>query len=387
MNTKKTLIFLALSLMALVALSACGAEETPTPVVEESPGLDYVIAEGIILPVQQSWLNFAAPGRVAEVLVAEGDQVNKGQVLAQLGDTESAQAAREGAALELLSVQQALNAFTRTAGLSTAQAWVAYQEAQSQRAQLETLWERLNLEALEEDVDEAWDEFRDREDDLEEAREEWENKQDLDEDNATRKAAKDDLEEAQENLNQAQRDLEAAQRAIDGPRAALDAALAAEQEALRVYEMWENEGFDTDQKALLEGQFSAAEAGLAAAEKALEGYTLTAPFAGTITDLYLEVGQLIGPEVPAAQLADLSTFEIKTRDLTELEVVKITEGQAVEIAPDALPDLVLMGTVERIGESFTTQTGDILYTVTISLDETDPDLRWGMTVELKFISD
>ena len=94
---------------------------------------------------------------------------------------------------------------------------------------------------------------------------------------------------------------------------------------------------------------------------------------------------MVGPEVPAVQLADLSEFQVKTSDLTELEVVRILEGQAVEIMPDALPELTLLGKVTRIAESFTTQAGDILYTVTITLDESDPDLRWGMTVELTFL--
>jgi len=387
MNTKKTTIFLGLILMAIFVLSACGAEETPLPVIEDSPELDFVIAEGHILPMQDSWLHFAASGRVGEILIEAGDQVRKDQVLALLADSEGAEASLQAAELELLNAQQALDAFQRTADLSAAQAWQEYQDAQAQRAQLEAIWESLDLDDLEEEVDDARVDILDREEELEEAEEEWDKYRDLAEDNTSRQTAADDLEEAEENYNQALRDLEAAQRAIDGPRAALDAALAAEEEALRVYEMWGEEGFDLDQLALLEARLTAAEAGLAAAEKALEGYTLKAPFMGTVTDLYLEVGQLVGPEVPAAQLADLSEFQVKTSDLNELEVVKISEGQAVEIAPDALPDLILMGTVERISESFTTQAGDILYTITIQLDESDPQLRWGMTVELTFLEE
>lgn len=387
MNTKKIMIFLGLSLIAIFALSACGGEETPTPVVEQSIGLDYVIAEGHVFPVQHSWLTFAAPGRVAEILVEEGDRVRQDQVLARVGDRESARAGLEAAELELLSAQQAQDAFTRTADLSAAQAWQSYQEAQSLRATLEKAWEKLDLERLEDDIDDALIEVRDREEELEEALEEWEKYQDASETNSSRQAAEDDLEDAQEDYNQALRDLESAQRAIDGPRAALDTALAAEAEALRTFEMWSEDGFNLDQKALLEARLAAAEAGLAAARKALDSYNLKAPFSGTVTDLYLETGQLVGPEVPAAQLADLSEFEIKTSDLSELEVIRIHEGQAVEIVPDALPEVLLMGTVERIGQSFNTQAGDILYTVTISLDETNPDLRWGMTVELTFLAE
>lgn len=385
MNKKKTLIIFGLSLLTLFALSACGAEETPAPVIEESISPEVVIAEGHIVPIQQTWLSFAAQGRVAEILVEEGGQVSEGQVLARLGDRESAGAALERAELELLDAQQAYDDFTRTADLAAARAWQAYQEAQVQRAELEEDWEDLNLETLEDRVDDARVEVRDREDDLEDAREEWEKYEDLDENNYSRQNAEDDLEEAEENLAQARRDLEEAQREIDGPRAALDAALAAEAEALREYEMWAEEDFDLDQKALLEARVTAAEAGLAAARKALENYSLEAPFAGTVTDIYLEIGQLVGPEVLAARLADLGQFQVETSDLTELEVVRIQAGQAVEIVPDALPELTLPGTVERIGESFTTQSGDITYTVVIRLDETDPALRWGMTVELRFM--
>ena len=107
----------------------------------------------------------------------------------------------------------------------------------------------------------------------------------MDDTNYARQSAEDDLEDAQEDYNQAQRDLEKALWEIDGPRADLDAALAAEAEALREYEMYLEEGFDLDQKILLESRLAAAEASLAASLKVLEDFTLKAPFAGTITDI------------------------------------------------------------------------------------------------------
>ncbi|MFN2281897.1 MAG: HlyD family secretion protein [Anaerolineales bacterium] len=385
MNTKKTLIFLGVSLLLTLALSACGTEATPTPVVRENLEPDYVIAEGHVVPLVESWLSFPAQGRVAEVLVEEGDRVAKDQELARLADSESAAAALDSAQLELLSAQQAYDDFTRTADLAAAQAWQAYQQAQIQRAEAEKDWEDLDIDYLEDRIDDAKVDVRDREQDLEDAQEEMDKYQDVDKDNSFRKVAEDDLEAAQEDYNQAQRDLEKAQREIDGPRADLDAALAAEAEALREYQMWSEDGVDLDQQALLEARLTAAQAGLEAAQKAFDNYTLRAPFAGTLTDLYLEVGELVSPELRAGRLADLSEFQVQTSDLTELEVVRVEEGQEVEITPDALPELTLKGTVERIGQSFTTQAGDINYTVTVKLDETDPRLRWGMTVEVRFL--
>ncbi len=385
MKTRNTKIILFLSLVLAFTLSACGAEETPTLEPVESISLDYVVAEGHIFPVHHSWLNFAAQGRVAEILVEEGEKVTWDQPLIHLADREGAEASLLAAELELTQARQDFDDFTRTSGLATALAWQTYQSAQAQRGAAEEEWEDLNLESLEDNIDDARIEVRDSEDDLKDAQEEWEKYKDVNETNYTRQAAEDDLEEAQESFYGTQRDLEEAIREIDGPRAALDAALAAEAEAKRDFEMWMEEGFDLDQLSLLESRVIAAEAGVNAARIRLENYTLTAPFAGTVTDIYLEIGQFVGPEAMAIQLADLSEFVIETSDLTELEVVKIYAGQIVEIVPDALPDTLLMGKVEQIGQSFKTQAGDIIYTITISLDETDPKLRWGMTVELTFL--
>lgn len=385
MKTKKHAIILILSLVLLIPLSACGGEETPTPTPEERISPDQVIAEGHILPVRDVRLNFAAQGTVEEILVKEGERVQAGQVLIRLGDRENAEASLEAAELELTRAQEDYDDLVRTGELATAQAWQAYLQAQIRRAEAERAWEDLDLEELEDEIDEARGEVIEREQDLEDAQEEFDQYKDLEEENSQRQAAEDDLEEAQEDYNEAQRELEEAIRAIDGVRAELDAALAAEEEALWDYEQLEENGVDPDQERVLQSRISAAEAQVTAAEQALEKYNLKAPFAGTVTDIYLETGQFIGPETRAVQLADLGEFVIETSDLTELEVVKIHVGQAVEIVPDALDEKVLMGKVEQIGQSFKTQAGDIMYTVTIHLDESDPDLRWGMTVELTFV--
>ncbi|MFO7943157.1 MAG: HlyD family efflux transporter periplasmic adaptor subunit [Anaerolineales bacterium] len=384
MKTRKTIFYVLMGLSLLLATSACGGEETPNPEPVEEVSLDFLVAEGHILPTRDVRLNFAAQGPVEEILVQEGESVTRDQALMSLGDRQAAEASLEAAQLELTRAEQDYDEFLHTGDLAEAQAWQDYLEAQIRRAEAERAWEDLDLDQLEDDIDEAQGEVNEREQDLEDAEEEFDIYKDLDEDNADRQDAEDDLEESREDYNEALRDLEEAQRAIDSVRANLDAALAAEEEALRDYEELEEHGHDPDQKAILESRIAAAEAQAAAAERSLENHTLRAPFVGTVTDIFLEVGQFVGPETPAVQLADLDSFMIETSDLTELEVVKISQGQQVEIVPDALPDTKLMGVVERIGESFKTQAGDIMYTVEISLEETDPDLRWGMTVELTF---
>lgn len=383
---KNTKILLLLIAIFTLLLSACGSEETPTPEPVAPVSVEAVIAEGHILPARDLMLLFSTRGTVTEILVEEGEEVAQGQVLVRLGDQEQATAALRAAELGLVNAEQAYEDFVRTEGLATANAWQAYQEAQILRAEAERAWEDLNTDTLQDAIDDAEAEVNDQEQDLEDAQEEFDKYADLDEDNDNRQDAEDDLEVAQEDLNEALRDLEEAHRELDAVRAGLDAALAAEVEAKRDYEA-RAKGLDPDQKELLEAQLSNAQAQVAAAQKALDDFELKAPFAGTITDINVEVGQLVSPELWAVQIADLSEFHIETSDLTELEVVKINLGQVVEIVPDALPDLTLMGQVESIGESFRTQAGDIVYPVDISLDEGDASLRWGMTVEVTFVEE
>ena len=381
----KKLVFVLVVFSLL--LVACGAEETPTPEPVESLSLDYVIAEGHILPAQDVRLSFSASGKVDEILVAEGEDVTKDQVLIRLADREQAEASLRAAELELTQAQQAYDDFVRTGGLATADAWQAYMDAQIARAEAEREWEDLNTDDLEEDIDDARAEAEDRKEDLEDAQEELDKYKDLDEDNDKRTDAEDDLEDAQEDLNEAQRDLEEAIRDLDRARADLDAALASEAEAKREYESRADDGLDPDEKALLEARLDNAKAQVEAAKSALDGYELKAPFDGTITDINVEVGQLVSATLWAAQIADFNAFHVETSDLTELEVVKVYEGQAVEIVPDALPDLVLDGHVTRVGESFTSKAGDIVYAVEIALDDMDSALRWGMTVEATFLTE
>ena len=384
MKTKK--LFFVLVIFALL-LTACGAKETPTPEMPMAVlDLSDVVAEGHLLPARDVRLNFFARGTVEDILVDEGEMVSKDQVLIRLADREQAEASLRAAELALTDAQQAYDDFVRTGGLATADAWQAYMDAQVVRAEAQREWEDVNVDDLEDEIDDALAEVNDRQDDLDDAQEELDKYADLDSDNDKRKNAEDDVEAAQEDLNEAQRKLEEAQRELDGARAALDVALAAEAEAKREYESRADDGLDPDQKALLEAQLSNAKAQVDAAQNALDAYELKAPFDGTVTDVNVEVGQLVGAELWAVQMADFSEFYVETSDLTELEVVKVYEGQAVEVIPDALPDVVLNGTVERISQSFGAQAGDVVYAVTIRLDDDDPALRWGMTVEVTFLT-
>ncbi len=111
----------------------------------------------------------------------------------------------------------------------------------------------------------------------------------------------------------------------------------------------------------------------------LENTTLVAPFAGTVAALEVRLGEQAAPMAPLVQLADLSHLTVETEDLTELNVVRIDDGDPVVIRFDALPGVEMPGTVTRIEPIGVNKFGDITYTVTVEPRRQDPRLRWNMT--------
>ncbi|MBF8282481.1 MAG: HlyD family secretion protein, partial [Anaerolineales bacterium] len=106
--------------------------------------------------------------------------------------------------------------------------------------------------------------------------------------------------------------------------------------------------------------------------------------AGTVADLNLKVGEQVAPGQPVATIADFSGWTVETDNLTEIDVVKIKEGQGASVVLDALPGVTLRGTVTHISSIYVEQRGDITYKVTLTLADQHPQIRWGMTAQVTF---
>jgi multidrug resistance efflux pump len=113
-------------------------------------------------------------------------------------------------------------------------------------------------------------------------------------------------------------------------------------------------------------------------------FSIIAPFDGVVTEVNVADGEQVAPQTWAVKLADTSSWNIETSDVSELEVIGIQEGQQVTFSADALPDVRMSGVVTEVSQSSYIQNGDVIYTVRIKADEVDPRLRWGMTVEVIF---
>ncbi len=380
---KKFTTVLSLTLGLLLLLTACGSTTTVPSAATPTPAADTVIAGGRLVPNQSVSLTFLANGRVEQVLVQKGDHVSQGQVLVRLGDRQQVESALAGAQAQEVAAQQAYDLLVRTADLGHAQAWQTYMNAQRGRAAAQLAWDQLDLNTLQTDINNAQADVTSRQKDLENAQADLNKYSNLPADNATRKSYEDLLRTAQTNYDTAAQKVIDLTNRRDAVNAALNIAMAAEVEAKRIYENTQN-GPEPDRLALAQAQLNSAKAQAAAAQSALDNYDLKAPFAGMVADINVSVYQMVSPQTWVVALADTSQWYVDTSDLTEMDVVKISVGQTVKVTADALPGVTMTGVVESISGAANFQGGDVLYTVHIRLNDPDPSLRWGMTMEVTF---
>ena len=349
---KRTLIFTLLILSAF-ALSACGGTATVEAAPEgSSPAIDMntITAEGRLEPVDYTHLAFSASGVVEEVLVAEGDTIATGDMIAHLQNTEVLQADLENADAALENVEAALmNELT-----------AAYKEYRSAQEQVDTFFvsARFNdmtpVEAAETSL--AW---------VNEARANYEPYFGTEKPRGFVKELKETLDDQWAYYNHA---LEWVNRTARFEAAQV--RLAQAQQNLADHQADEN---IVVQRSLL------------AAQNALESAELRTPLQGTVADLNVKAGEAVSMGSTAVTIADFSSWVIKTTDLSEVDVPNIYQGQAVIVTFDALVDVALDGTVESISSTFDNTQGDVTYEVTISLRESDPAMRWGMTALVEFV--
>ncbi len=409
--------FAALTLSPMAAQTA-EAQEAPAAVVQQVTPRTFV--EGRLAPVRSASLSLTAGGRVAEVLVEEGAAVAAGQPILRLEDARlraavaQAEAGRARAQAhlaelkagpqpqEVTAAQTAVDAAQARvdrlmnqddvrgaeANLAAAQASQAkllegagaglltaaradLANAQAAVAQAQAAYDRVKGNpdigarpeslALQQATN-AYDAAAARLADLE------------------RGASTADLAGARARVAQARAQLDAlvATRPSDG--AAAQAELRRAQAQLELT----TNGARPETLAAAEADVKAAAAALDQARAALSEAELRAPFDGIIAELQPVAGEQIAPGAIAAELADLSAWQVETTDLTELQVVRVKEGDAATITFDALPGESFSGTVSRIKSIGQSQKGDISYTAVIRLDRVDPRLRWNMTAAVEF---
>jgi multidrug resistance efflux pump len=147
-------------------------------------------------------------------------------------------------------------------------------------------------------------------------------------------------------------------------------------------------GTRSEEIAAAEAEVAAAEAALTQAQAALADTELHAPFAGTVTALEVSPGQVVSPLAGQTMvtLADLRHLRVETTDLSEKDVDRVTVGQRATVYVEALGQDV-EGQAMRIAQQATTVGGDVVYKVVVELDEQPSGLRWGMSADVQITTE
>ena len=130
-----------------------------------------------------------------------------------------------------------------------------------------------------------------------------------------------------------------------------------------------------------EAEVNRQQAILDAAIEMLNLATLTTPISGTVSSVDISPGETVTPGLIIIVIGDLNKMKLETTDLSERDIAKVQVGQTVSAYFDAL-DQEMSGKVSYISTQASSLGGDVVYAVTITLDEAVPALRWGMSAEV-----
>ena len=366
---------------AAVFFAACGGSSaaTPNPTLPPVVSDAAISAEGKIVPVQSVNLSFSIGGEVAEVPVEEGDSVKAGDVIARLkADSLQAAVAQAEAGVAVAKANEA-----RYRQLLPQQIAAAEAEIKSAQAQIAAASAKRDNQAVLIEAESALAQARYAQ---QQAQTAYDRIIEVGLGGPVEERARLSLESAIKATQAAQARVDALKSGSPSDRA--DAAQIAAAVASQTAAQARLDQLKAEAEGKIDSTYEAAiqqaEAALQSAQVALSNAELHAPFAGTIARLNLKVGENAAPGVVAVVLADFSAWRIETDDLTEIEVPGVRAGQTVTVKVDALPDATLKGEVESIGAVSQEKSGDVVYPVKIKLIDTEPALRWGMTVAVTF---
>ena len=305
-----------------------------------------VTASGEIKPKNYANVNADSVGKVAEILVEEGDTVKRGQVILRL---ESIQPAAE---------VDAQKAFLRTvqAEAKGAQASLGAAKAFLDSARADLVQAQANLNRYRVEFERA--------------------AQLLEEDLISRSL-----------YDQRRADFEVAQAVIESGRARVSQA-----EADRLQR--------TSARDMARARVEQARATLARISDILRKTTYTSPIDGVVTDLPVNVGENVvmgiqnSPGSRLFSVADLSVITAEVK-VDETDIVNVRLSQPTEVTVDAIPEGTFVGKVTEVGQSAINRaTGQAStanqiseeakdFRVEITLDEPPPNLRPGLSSTAK----
>jgi len=109
--------------------------------------------------------------------------------------------------------------------------------------------------------------------------------------------------------------------------------------------------------------------------------TLLAPFDATVAAVDISPAETVVPGRVIVTLGDFSRLQVETKDLSERDVPRVQVGQAATVFITPLAQ-EFSGKVIDISRISSTVGGDVVFKVTIDLDEQPQGLLWGMSADV-----
>jgi HlyD family secretion protein len=317
------------------------AERFQTATIERGDLTATVGATGTVRARQAATLAWQTTGTVDEVNVKVGDEVETGEELASLLKSSLPQTVILAEA-DLVSAQQALEELLDS-DTARAQAWIALREAEEAYEKAYDYRDFLNYPVKKTRVD------------------------------LVKQVTPYGVVDVPRTKTYK---VAATEEEIAKADADLDLKEALYEDAKRTYERLEEGPNNED--------LVAAQARVDAAQATLDLAHLTAPFPGTVTEAFPLSGDQVTTGTTAFRLDDLSSLLVDV-ELSEVDINRVTVGQAVTLTFDAILGTEYEGQVTKVSQAGTTVGGVVNFTVTVELVDADELVKPGMTAAVNIV--
>ena len=387
----KIKIFFLPVILTLVLAACVSAAKTPaalptvmlgnnatTPAPNTGTGTG-VTASGVIVADQQAHIAFKVAGNVKLVSVAVGGQVQTGKILVQLDDTTQQ--------IELEQANMALHELTSPEAIANAELVVTTAQGNVINAQYgvnnQLYWKNDPL------IQDQYSNVVIAKDNLDKAQRAYDNAHVGEYINNVGEAALyQALYDAQQAYNTANYyfsvySQKPTERLINAAQATLDLASARLINAQTYLAALTGGDIPDDASGSSLVTLRMAKLAIQTAQDNLDATRLVAPFPGEVASISASTGDYISPGQVILVISDINHLHVETTDLSERDVPKVKLGQAVTVSIKALNQDVA-GKVSAISPLADSLGGDVVYKVTIVLDNIPANLRAGMSVDVQF---
>ncbi|MDD5370392.1 MAG: efflux RND transporter periplasmic adaptor subunit [Anaerolineaceae bacterium] len=347
-------------------------------------------ATGTVHANQSAVLSWQTTGIIQKVNFQEGDLVHPDQVIASLDPTSLPQNIILAQA-DLVNAKRSLDNLT-TSQTAQAQAQLTLTQAQDAYDKAKNHREGMKYpRASQTNIDNAWSNYQLALSSAATAEDAWDKVKALPVDNLLRLQVLSQLTSAQMKRDQALANYNwLTGKATPADLAEADSQLAVAKAKLEdAQREWDRLKHGPDPSDI-----AAAQAHVDAILATTNLTRLTAPFTGTITDLHMKPGDVIGAASLSAAGAASPNQSIRIEDLshllvdvpvTEVDINRVTEGQLVTMSFDAILGKLYNGKVVQVAKTGATTQGVVNYMVTVEITDHDDSVLPGMTAAVNVV--